>query len=90
MFVVFIPESVGQNVAKLLNFDLTSPIPVAVRSKTWVCGRSLAGIEGSKPSGGMDVCLLCFLSVSSLRRPDHSSRGVLQPVECLSVIVKPR
>ena len=34
------------------------PIPVAVRSKAWVCGLSLAGIVGSNPAGGMDVCLL--------------------------------
>jgi hypothetical protein len=25
------------------------PIPVAVRSKAWVCGRSLTGIVGSNP-----------------------------------------
>jgi hypothetical protein len=30
----------------------------ATRSKAWVYGRSLAGIVGSKPSEGMDVCLL--------------------------------
>jgi hypothetical protein len=34
------------------------PIPVAVRSKAWVCGRSLARIVGSNPSGGMDVCVV--------------------------------
>jgi hypothetical protein len=34
------------------------PIPVAVRSKAWVYGRSLAGIVSSNPSGCMDVCLL--------------------------------
>jgi hypothetical protein len=34
------------------------PIPVAVRSKAWVFGRFLAGIAGSNPTGGMDVCLL--------------------------------
>ena len=34
------------------------PIPVAERSKAWVCGRSPAGIAGSNPAGGMDVCLL--------------------------------
>jgi hypothetical protein len=39
------------------------PIPVAARSKTWVCGRSLAGIAGSNASGGMDVCLLWVLCV---------------------------
>jgi hypothetical protein len=34
------------------------PIPVAVRSKAWVFGRSLARIVGSNYTGGMDVCLL--------------------------------
>jgi hypothetical protein len=34
------------------------PIPVAVRSKAWVCGRSLTRIMGSNPTGGMDVCLV--------------------------------
>jgi hypothetical protein len=34
------------------------PIPVAARSKAWVCGRLLAGIVGSNPAYGMDVCLL--------------------------------
>jgi hypothetical protein len=33
-------------------------IPVAARSKAWVCGLSLAEIAVSKPVGGMDVCLL--------------------------------
>jgi hypothetical protein len=32
-------------------------IPVAAQSKSWVCGRSLAGTVGSNPAGGMDVCL---------------------------------
>jgi len=27
-------------------------------SKAWVYGRSLAGIVGLNPTGGMDVCLL--------------------------------
>jgi hypothetical protein len=31
-------------------------IPVISRSKVGVCGRSLAGIAGSNPSGVMDVC----------------------------------
>ena len=35
-----------------------SPIEVAARSKAWVCERSLAGIVGSNPSRGIDVCLL--------------------------------
>jgi hypothetical protein len=37
---------------------LTLPISVDARSKAWVCGRSLAGIGGSNPAGGTDVCLL--------------------------------
>ena len=34
------------------------PISVAARSKAWVYGRSLAGIVGSNPAGGMDVCVV--------------------------------
>jgi hypothetical protein len=34
------------------------PILVAARRKWWVCGRLLAGIAGSNPATGMDVCLL--------------------------------
>jgi len=34
------------------------PVPVAARSKAYVCGRSTAEIVGSNPTGGMDVCLL--------------------------------
>ena len=36
----------------------TLPVPVATRSKALVCGRSLADIVGSNPTGGMNVCLL--------------------------------
>jgi hypothetical protein len=67
---------------------------VASRSNAWVCCcSSLAGIAGSKAAGGMDVYLLWALFVvrqRSLRRADHSSRGALPSVVCLSVIVKPR
>ena len=59
------------------------PVPVAVLSKALVFGRSPAEIVGSNPTGGTDVCLLCVLCVvrqRSLRRTDHSSRGVLPTV----------
>ena len=59
------------------------PVPVAARSKAYVCGLSPAEIVGSNPTGGMDVCLLWVLSVvrkRSLPRVDHSSRGVLPTV----------
>ena len=35
-----------------------SPIPVAAQSKASVFGRSLTGIVGSNPTGGMDVCVV--------------------------------
>jgi hypothetical protein len=69
------------------------PIPVAVRSKAWVCALSLAGIVGSNPAECIDVCLLrvlCVVRYRSRRRPDHSSRGILPSVVCPSVILKPR
>jgi len=34
------------------------PALVATLSKAWVYGYLLAGIVGSNPAGGMDVCLL--------------------------------
>jgi hypothetical protein len=34
------------------------PIPVAARSQAYVCISSLAGIVGSNPANGMDVCVL--------------------------------
>jgi len=36
----------------------TGPVPVAARSKAWVCDRPLAGITGPNPAEGMDVCLV--------------------------------
>jgi hypothetical protein len=38
-------------------------IPVAGRSKTWVCGRCPAGIAGSNPAAGMDACRECCVFV---------------------------
>ena len=38
------------------------PVPVAARSKAYVCGRSPAEIVGSNPTGSMDVCrVLCVV-----------------------------
>ena len=79
----------------------SSPVPVAARSKAYVCGRSPAEIVGSNPTGYIDVFLLwvlceccvclcvcvcvCVVRESSLRRADHSSRGVLPTVVCRCV-----
>jgi hypothetical protein len=80
---------------KFIKCKLTKSLadPSGRVSKAWVCVRSIAGILVSNPGGGMDVCFLCvfcFVRWRSLRRADHSSRGVLPIVVCLSVIVKPR
>jgi hypothetical protein len=74
-------------------YTLLQMIPMAAHSKGWDCGRSISGSAGSNPPGGMDVSLLWVLYVfrwRSLWRADHSSRGVLPSLVCLSVIVKPR
>jgi hypothetical protein len=46
------------------------PVPVAARSKAWVCGRSPAEIVGSNTTGGMDVLsvvsvVCCQIEVSA-------------------------
>jgi hypothetical protein len=70
------------------------PFVVPARSKTWVCGRSIAGNAGSNPAGDTDVSIVdcCVLwsrglCVRLITRPDES-----YPVwyAQLSVIVKPR
>ena len=37
------------------------PIPVAERSKVWVCSQSPAGIAGSNPAGDMDVLFVVIV-----------------------------
>ena len=49
----------------LIMYNAGEPIPDAARSNAWVCGRSLAGIVGSNPAGGTDVCMLQELCVVS-------------------------
>jgi hypothetical protein len=51
---------------------------MAARSKAWVFGRSPAENVVSNPTAGMNVCRECC--VLSLRRADHSSRGVIPTV----------
>ena len=62
-------RSISTNVATLVlrgqlfgyleyqNYKLLKPVPVAARSKAWVCGLSPAGIAGSNPAG-VHWCLL--------------------------------
>ena len=55
-----------------------------VRSKTWICGRSLAGIAGSNPSGCMDVCVVCVVCCQV--EVSASGRSTVQrsPTDCAS------
>ena len=69
-------------IVSLIN-NTHAPVPVAAWSNVLVCGRSLPGITGSNPTGVMDFCLLwvlCVVRKWSVRRADHSSRGVLPSV----------
>ena len=54
---------------------------MAARFKAQVCGRSLAGIVGSNPAGGMRVRRECLVfSLGPLQRADFSSREGLPSV----------
>ena len=56
-------------------------LSVAAWSKAEVCGYSIAGVAGLKPSGDMAICLLCFLC--------FAGRSLVQgsPTECVCVCV---
>jgi len=62
------------------------PIPVAARSMACDCGRSLAGIAGSIPAGGMDGCLLGNVVCCQVEVSATGLTHVLPTVKCLSVI----
>ena len=61
-----------------MNYELT--VPVAARSKTWVCGRSPAEIVGSNFTGGNGylslVIVACCQSLCDklIIRPEESDR----------------
>ena len=59
------------------------PDPSGPWSKAWVCGRFLAGIAGSNPAEGMDICLLGVLCGESLE-VSATGRSFFQrsPTEC--------
>jgi hypothetical protein len=68
-----------------MHLYISMPIPVAVRSKAWVCGRSLTGIVGTNPTGGHGCLSLvsvvcCQVEVSatswSLVQRSPTERGV--------------
>ena len=55
-------------------FDSRLPIPVAERSTSRVCGRSVAGVAGSNPAGGMDVCVVCCTVRTKRQKPGQSGQ----------------
>jgi len=66
--------------------NLTLPIPVAVNSKMWVCGRSLSGIPCSNPVEGHG-CLSVVSIVCCYVKVSATGRSLVQrsPTECISV-----
>jgi hypothetical protein len=65
----------------IIHPNFLTPVPVAARSKVWVCGHWPAEIMGSNPTGGwMFVCCdCCVLSGRGLcderiTRPEESYR----------------
>jgi hypothetical protein len=59
-------EDTDSDVDTIFEFEQVikaAPIPVAAPSKSWVCGRLVAGIAGSSPARGMDVYLLFICCV---------------------------
>ena len=79
----------------MYSLNVLRPISVAARSKAWVCGRSLAGIAGSNPVGGMDICLFVRVVCCQVRglcdgpitRPEESYRVCVCVCVCVSWIV---
>ena len=63
------------------------PVPMAARSKAYVCGRSLAKIVGSNPTGGHGCLSVVSVVCCQKSRPraDHSSREVLPTMVCRCV-----
>ena len=48
---------------------------MAVQSKAWVCGRSLAGFVVSNPAGGLDVCVVCCIRTVEWNISDMKKEG---------------
>ena len=53
------PEYSFSQTQALSRAGLAQAIPAAARSKEQACGRSLAGIMGLNPAGGMDIRVVC-------------------------------
>ena len=47
-------------------------IPIAKLSKARVCGSSLAGIAGSSPARGIDVCVVPVVQLDKRQKPGEA------------------
>jgi hypothetical protein len=56
-------DTIGNRIVALRLKQLGHRVPVAVRSKAQICGRSIAGTTGVNPAEGMGVRFLCLLCV---------------------------
>ena len=63
--------------------NLTLAIPVAARSKAWICSRSIPEIAGSNPAEGIDVCCECCV----LSGIGHNDLPIPRPEESYRVCV---
>ena len=64
---------------------------MVARSKAWVSGSLIAGMAGSKPTGGMNICLLCLLCAVKIETP-ATGRSLVQgsPTVCKCVSLRDR
>jgi len=69
---------------KIVFTNFYSLIPVATRSKAWVCGRSLAETAGSNPTGGYG-CLSIVTVACCQVEVSATGRSLVQrsPTECV-------
>jgi hypothetical protein len=62
-FDEILPDFRNKIFYRKINSSIVISISIIDHSGLWFCGRSLAGIVGSNPAGGMYVCLLRVLCV---------------------------
>ena len=69
----------SRNLSNVFTEERQKEIRLAAPSKAWACGRSLAEIVGSNPTGGARMSVCCVLSGRGLcdgliPRPEESYR----------------
>ena len=75
-------HSILRDLTALISFG--QPIPVAARSKAWVCGRSPAGTAGSNPARGGGGCLSLVSVLCCQAEVTATGRSLVQrsTIEC--------